>query len=119
MENKFKKQNPDKLKRKELSTSIIKQNPGKIPVILEKESTSKLANIKKTRYLLEEKYPISEFILSIRKSINLGENEGLFLSAKGKYNLTQEKTIGEVYNLYKDKEDGFLYIMYSSMVVFG
>ena len=119
MKNKFKKENPDKKKRKELSESTIKNNPGKIPVILEKEETSKLDDIKKTRYLLEKNFTISEFLLLIRKALKLKEGEALFLSAKGKYNLTGEKTMGEIYELYKDKDDGFLYIMYSSFVVYG
>ena len=119
MENKFKKENPDKQKRKELSDSIIKKNPGKIPVILEKEATSKLDNIKKTHYLFPENYTIFEFLDLIRKYLKLSNDEALFLSAKGKYNLIGEKSMGEIYKLYKDKDDGFLYVMYSSFVVFG
>ena len=119
MENKFKKEFPDKKKRKEMSESIIKKNPGEIPVILEKEATCKLGDIKKTRYLFKENFTINEFLAQIRKSLKISEEEALFLSAKGKYNLIGVKTMGEIYNLYKDKEDGFLYIMYSSFVVYG
>ena len=119
MENKFKKENPDKQKRKELVDSLIKNNPGKIPVILEKDASSKLENIQKTRYLFPETFTINEFILQIRKSLKIPEETAIFLAAKGKYNLVGEKTMGEVYKLYKDKEDGFVYIMYSSVLVYG
>ena len=51
--------------------------------------------------------------------MKLSNDEALFLSAKGKYNLIGEKSMGEIYKLYKDKDDGFLYVMYSSFVVFG
>ena len=51
--------------------------------------------------------------------MKLPPGEALFLSAKGKYNLIGESTIANVYNTYKDKEDGFLYIMYSSVLVYG
>ena len=34
MKNKFKKENPDKKKRKELSQSTIKNNPGKIDLFI-------------------------------------------------------------------------------------
>ena len=47
------------------------------------------------------------------------EEEALFLSAKGKYNINGERSINDVYNAYKDKEDGFLYIMYSSELIYG
>ena len=119
MENKFKKEYPDKQKRKEYFDSLIKDNPGKIPVILEKEASSELPNIKKTRYLFPEAFTINEFILQIRKSIKIPEETAIFLAAKGKYNLVGEKTMGEIYKLYKDKEDGFVYIMYSSVLVYG
>ena len=51
--------------------------------------------------------------------MQLSEGQALFLSAKGKYNITGEKTMGEIYEIFKDKEDGFLYIMYSTELVFG
>ena len=119
MENKFKKENPDKQKRKELVDSLIRNNPGKIPVILEKEASSELPSIKKTRYLFPENFTINEFLLQIKKTLEIPEETALFLAAKGKYNLIGEKTMGEIYKLYKDKEDGFVYIMYSSVLVYG
>ena len=119
MENKFKKENPDKQKRKELVDSLIRNNPGKIPVILEKEASSKLPSIKKTRYLFPENFTINVFLLQIKKTLKIPEETALFLAAKGKYNLIGEKTMGEIYKLYKDKEDGFVYIMYSSVLVYG
>ena len=37
MKSKFKEENPDKKKRKEICDSAIRNNPGKIPVILERD----------------------------------------------------------------------------------
>ena len=118
MKSKFKKENPDKKKRKELSESLIKENPGKIPVIFEKEETSKHEDIKKTRYLLDENFTVGDFLKMVRKHMKLNEGEALYLSVKAKYNLTSEKVMGDIYQLYKDN-DGFLYIMYSSQVIMG
>ena len=118
MKSNFKKENPDKKKRKELSESLIEKNPGKIPVIFEKEETSKLEDIKKTRYLLDENFTVGDFLKMVRKHMKLNEGEALYLSVKTKYNLTSEKTMGEIYQLYKDN-DGFLYILYSSQVIMG
>ena len=118
MKSKFKKENPDKKKRKELSESLIKENPGKIPVIFEKEETSKLEDIKKTRYLLDDNFTVGDFLKMVRKHMKLNEGEALYLSVKAKYNLTSEKVLGDIYELYKDN-DGFLYIMYSSQVIMG
>ena len=118
MKSKFKKENPDKKKRKELSESLIKENPGKIPVIFEKEETSKLEDIKKTRYLLDDNFTVGDFLKMVRKHMKLNEGEALYLPVKAKYNLTSEKVLGDIYELYKDN-DGFLYIMYSSQVIMG
>ena len=38
MEFEFKKENQDVNKRKQMSEKIMKQNPGKIPIICEKRS---------------------------------------------------------------------------------
>ena len=51
--------------------------------------------------------------------MEIGENEALFFVVKGKYSISGEKTMGQIYNDYKDKEDGFLYITYSSEIFFG
>ena len=51
--------------------------------------------------------------------MEISNETAIFLAAKGKYNLVGEKTMGEIYKLYKDKEDGFVYIMYSSVLVYG
>ena len=119
MENKFKKENPDKQKRKEIGDSLINNNPGKVPVILEKEASSELPSIKKTRYLFPKEFTINDFLIQIKKSLEISNETAIFLAAKGKYNLVGEKTMGEIYKLYKDKEDGFVYIMYSSVLVYG
>ena len=50
--------------------------------------------------------------------MKIPKEEGLFLSAKGKYSLSGQKIIGDIYNTYKD-EDGFLYIMYTTELIFG
>ena len=42
-----------------------------------------------------------------------------FLLANGKYSLTGDTNLIEVYDKYKDKDDGFLYIAYASQVTWG
>ena len=50
--------------------------------------------------------------------MKLPEEEALFLSVKGKYSISGQKIMENVYNTYKD-EDGFLYIMYTSELIYG
>ena len=119
MEFQFKKQNPDKEKRKQQCHILLLREPDKVPIILEKDPLCNLEGIKKTRHLIKRDFTVNKFLLIIKKLMKLPEGEALFLAAKGKYNLVGESTIGEVYKNYKDKEDGFLYIMYSSVLVYG
>ena len=52
----------------------------------------------------------------IKKRINLPNNAGLFLLANGKDLLNNNSTLSEVYNRYKDPEDGLLYIAYTNQI---
>ena len=118
MEFKFKKDvNLDK--RKEASLTLLNNEPKKVPIILEKDPNCKLEGIGKSRYLILRSFTVNKFISLIRQSVKIPENDALFLSAKGKYSITGETTIDEVYKKYKDKEDNFLYIMYSTQLVYG
>ena len=112
MEFQFKILNPDKDKRKEQCRLLLIKEPDKVPIILEKDPLCQLPAIKKTRHLIKKDFTINKFLLIIKRLMKLPQEEALFLAAKGKYNLV-------IYNTYKDKEDGFLYIMYSSVLVYG
>ena len=105
-------------KRKDHCHKLMIKEPDKIPIILEKDPDSKLEKIK-SRYLIKRDFTVNKFQLIIKKLLKMPEEEALFLSAKGKYNINGERSINDVYNAYKDKEDGFLYIMYSSELIYG
>ena len=119
MQFKYKKDYPDVEKRKNQCQNLLAKEPTKIPLILEKDPECRLEGIKKTKHLILKKMTIQKFQLMIRNVMKLSEGEVLFYSINGKYALTGEKTMGDVYEKYKDKEDGFLYIMYSSKVFSG
>ena len=118
MEFKFKK-DVSLDKRKEASQTLLRNETKKVPIILEKDPNCKLEGIGKSRYLILRSFTVNKFIALIRQSMKIPENDALFLSAKGKYSITGETTIDEVYKKYKDKEDNFLYIMYSTQLVYG
>ena len=46
-------------------------------------------------------------------------HDALFLTAKGKYSITGQKSMSQIYKDFKDKEDGFLYIGYTTELVYG
>ena len=61
---------------------------------------------------------VSKFLLEIKKLVKLPEEEAIFLSAKGKYSLSGTTLFEDIYSKYKD-EDGFLYVSYTTELMFG
>ena len=115
MEFKFKKEISDVNQRKQKCDKIRKQYPDKIPVIVEKDPRAKTLNdIDKTKYLVPCVITVAQFTFMIRKRLQLNESEALFLIAKEKYTISGETNMNDVYQKYSDKEDGYLYITYSS-----
>jgi GABA(A) receptor-associated protein len=118
MEFQFKIENPDFSKRKEESTQIINKFPDKVPVICEKDPKSKINSILKTRYLIPKNYTVSQFSFLISKKITLTNEESFYLLANGINAISGKDTMYEIYNKFKD-EDGFLYITYTSELIWG
>ena len=118
MEFQFKKENPILSKRKEESNQILNKFPDKIPVICEKDPKSKINSILKTRYLIPKNYTVSQFSYLISKKIELKNEESFYLLANGINAISGKDTMYEIYNKYKD-EDDFLYITYTSELIWG
>ncbi len=119
MEFKFKQENRDVNQRRQNCDKIKQQFPDKIPIICEKDPKSLINDIDKTKYLVPNDLTVSQFSFMIRKRLELKENEAFFLLANGKYSLTGDTNLIEVYDKYRDKDDGFLYIAYASQVTWG
>ena len=117
----FMKDNPDVQKRKSECEQIKQQYPDKIPVICEKDPKCKdLDEIEKTKFLVSNQFTVTQFNLLVRKRVGaLDETCSLFLLANAQFNLTGDLIMSEVYEKYKNKEDGFLYIVYTSKEFFG
>jgi GABA(A) receptor-associated protein len=114
----YKKENPELEKRKQESYQILNKFPDKVPVICEKDPKSKITSIVKTRYLIPKNYTISQFSYIIRKKVVLKNEESFYLLANGMNTISGKDTMFEIYERYKD-EDGFLYISYTSEVIWG
>ena len=112
------KRKKDIVARKIIADNLMNKNPDKIPVIVEKDPTSRISGMNKSRFLVEKKSTVNKFILEIKELIKMKEEEAVFLTAKGKYSLSGSKFFEDIYKSYKD-EDGFLYIMYSTELMFG
>ena len=119
MEFRFKLENSDPDVRKKECEKIRVQFPEKIPIICEKDPKSNIKDIDKTKYLVPADLTVANFSGMIRKRIEIPEEAAFYLLANGKSSLTGDKLLSEVYDAYKDPEDGFLYIAYASELTWG
>ena len=108
----------DKESRKKHSQNLIAQFPDKLPIILEKDPSCKLTELQKTKFLLEKKSTVQQLMQMIKRKTSLQEEDALFLQVRAKFSIMGEKTIQEIYDEYKD-QDGFLYIIYTTELIYG
>ena len=118
MEFEFKNKNPLE-KRKEQFNKINNEYEGKIPIILERANKCTINKVIKTKYILSNTLTLAEFIKIIREKLELEPERALFFLANGKYSISTNENLGNIYEKYKDKEDGFLYMTYSEEIVYG
>ena len=117
MEFKY-KQEKSLEERKSEYQKVIEEHPGKIGVICEKAPKSQIADIEKTKFLINEEFNLTQFTSIIRKKLNMDKEDALFFLVNGKKTLTGADSMLEIYNKYKD-EDGFLYIAYAAEEIWG
>lgn len=99
------------------SSSIMKKNPDRIPVICEKGLGKDNPEINKNKYLVPMDFTIGNFLVVIRKRITIQDHEALFLMVNNCIPPTSTK-FKELYHKYKD-DDGYLYMTYTKENVFG
>ena len=106
-------------KRKEQFDKIKKEYPEKIPIIIERANNCSINKIIKTKYILSKSLTMAEFIKIIRTKLEIEPERALFFLANGKHTVSSNDSLGQIYDVQKDKEDGFLYMTYSEEMVYG
>ena len=117
MKFKFKEQRTFEQRKKE-NEKVSKDHPTKITIICEKAPNAKLIDIPKTKYLVDKTLTLPQFYATIKKQLKVDEKEAIFLLVNGKFTLSQNESMGDIYKKFKDK-DGFLYIAYTSEEIWG
>jgi GABA(A) receptor-associated protein len=118
MEFRFKKEKTEEVRRAEYE-KIHKRYPDKIPLICEKDPKCNMKSIEKTKYLIPGDLAVAQFSSMIRKKLEIEKEKAFFLLINGKHSITGDTLMSELYDKYKDNEDGFLYISYSSELTWG
>ena len=116
----FKKENTLE-ERKKIFNNIQESNPGKIPVVIEEDKSSKLNDSGTLKFILKREDTISILNYLVRKRLNIlniGQEESSLMFLADKRIISFEISIGEVYDKYKES-DGFLYLTYSKGMICG
>lgn len=99
------------------SERAMSMYPDRVPVILERSESANMPAVDKVKYLVPRDITVGEFVYIIRKRIKLEPERALFVFIH-KILPPTSQSIGEVYDLHKDK-DNFLYVEYRSENTFG
>ncbi|KAL8164121.1 UNVERIFIED_CONTAM: Microtubule-associated proteins 1A/1B light chain 3C [Gekko kuhli] len=113
------KQRKSLASRKREVDEIREKYPNKIPVVVERYHKEKeLPVLGKTKFLVSQDLPMSQFMLTIRSRLCLSANQAFYLLVNDKSLPTLSLTMMEVYR-DNQEDDGFLYITYASQEMFG
>jgi GABA(A) receptor-associated protein len=104
--------------RKTTCDNLRKKHPTRIPAIIEPAGID-TPDIEKFKFLIPNDCQIGMFIYEVRKCIrHLKPQEALFIFVNNTL-IPSGSLMSQIYNTYKDKEDGFLYLTYSLENTFG
>jgi GABA(A) receptor-associated protein len=112
----FKSENNFKV-RLEKANKLLEKYPDKIPIICEKHHGYERGSLEKTKYIVYGGITLGQFLMIIRKQINIKKEEAIFLFVNNKF-LPSNQQLSEIYNIHKDS-DNFLYMSYSNENTFG
>ena len=104
--------------RREYCNLILRINPDKIPIVVERDPRSMLEDIDKTRFLVSNDLTLKQFCLMIRIRGAIKNEIPLFLIVNGTEYISEDIILSELYDKYKDYQDGFLYMTYSDKIDF-
>ncbi|XP_018428454.1 PREDICTED: microtubule-associated proteins 1A/1B light chain 3C [Nanorana parkeri] len=114
----FKQRKPLAIRKSEV-IGIKAKFPTKIPVIVERYTKEKyLPLLDKTKFLVPQDLPMSQFINIIRNRMDLSATQAFYILINDKTLASMSLTVSELYRDNKD-EDGFLYMTYASQEMFG
>ncbi|PIA37961.1 hypothetical protein AQUCO_02900070v1 [Aquilegia coerulea] len=103
--------------RLEESKSILAKYPDRVPVIVERFSSSDLPEMEKKKYLVPRDMSVGQFIHILSLRLRLSPGKALFVFVNNTLPQTAS-LVDAIYGSLKD-EDGFLYMCYSSEKTFG
>lgn len=96
---------------------MLEKYPDRIPVIIEKNRSSRIEDIDKRKFLVPTDLTFGQLILVVRKRLNISREKAIFLFCNSTLP-AGSALVSQIYQEHKD-EDGFLYLKYSGENTFG
>jgi len=113
------KDRKNNIERSRMAQEIMRQQPDKVPIIIERfESERHLPILDHCKYLVPAHITIADVMQIIRRRLQLHPDQAFFLLINEKSMVSMTITIGQLYEMEKES-DGFLYIVYASQPAFG
>ena len=104
--------------RKLKASVMLKQHPGRIPVVVECSEQLQYSNpLKKNKFIVPYDMSLSQFMFIIRKHMNLKPIDAVYVFINNILHPTTS-IMGDLYATYKD-EDGFMYLSVYQESTFG
>ena len=99
------------------SEKILEKYPNRIPIIVNRKKDSNIADIGKSKLLVQKDMAMNQFIYVIRKRLKFKPSEAIFVTINNEM-CTSSEILSDIYDRHKN-HDGFLYVTYSSENTFG
>ena len=114
------KQEFSKEKRQLEARRIRAKYPDRIPVVVEQARKEDFAvEEMKRKYLVPGELTLGQFMYVVRKRLKLNAEKAVFLNTANGQIPPTTQLMGTIDEEHRDKEDGFLYMMYSAENTFG
>ena len=114
----FKNLRAEPLQKRQYNTRTLQvRYPSRVPIIIYTKNNN-IPITEKSKFLVENKVTIAEFMHVLRKYIKLEKQESIFLFTESNTIPASSSILSNIHREHKN-EDGFLYLEYNIENTFG